>query len=157
MPEDLGARGTAGVIAPPPLIYLLPLVAGLVLDRRVPIGALPEGPARLLGTLSLAGVAVAIVALVAFHRAGTRPEPWKPTAALVTTGPYRISRNPMYLGFTFLYLGLSLWFGGYWCLVFLPLVLVVMTIGVIRREEAYLERLFGDEYRAYRARVRRWL
>lgn len=157
MAGDLEARGTAGVIAPPPLIYLLPLLAGLVLDRRVPIGALPEGPARLLGALAIAGFAVAIAALVAFRRAGTRPEPWKPTAALVTTGPYRFSRNPMYLGFTLLYLGLSLWFGGYWCLLLLPVVLAVMTSGVIRREEAYLERLFGAAYLDYRRQVRRWL
>ncbi len=130
---------------------------GIFLDRWVPIGGLPSGPARLLGTLCLVGFSVAVFALVAFHRADTRPEPWKPTTALVTSGPYRFTRNPMYLGFTLLYLGLALWFGGYWTLMLLPPVLVVMIHGVIRREEAYLSRLFGTEYDDYRQRVRRWL
>lgn len=150
-------RTTAGVLAPPPLIYLLPLLAGLLLDRWYPIGGLPRGPARLLGLIGFAAFLIAIMALAAFRRAGTRPEPWKPTTALVTAGPYRLTRNPMYLGFTGLYLGLALWFGGYWPLLLLPLVLVVMVHGVIRREEAYLERRFGEEYLAYRRRVRRWL
>lgn len=157
VPDLEGVRDTAGVIAPPPLIYLLPLVAGLLLDRWAPIGGVPSGPARLVGTLCLAGFAIAVFALVAFRRAGTRPEPWKPTTALVTAGPYRFTRNPMYLGFTLLYLGLALWFGGYWTLLLLPLVLLLMVRGVIQREEAYLSRLFGAEYDAYRQRVRRWM
>ncbi|HUG28624.1 MAG TPA: isoprenylcysteine carboxylmethyltransferase family protein [Gemmatimonadales bacterium] len=156
-PDSPPARDTAGVIAPPPLIYLVPLVAGLLLDRRAPIGGIPSGPAQLLGTLCLMGFSVAVFAVVAFHRAGTRPEPWKPTTALVTSGPYRFTRNPMYLGFTLLYLALALWFGGYWTLLLLPPVLAVMIHGVIRREEAYLSGLFGAEYDDYRQRVRRWL
>lgn len=151
------ARDIAGVIAPPPLIYVGPLIAGLLLDRWVPIGGLPSGPARLLGTFGLVAFSIVVFAVVAFRRAGTRPEPWKPTTALVTSGPYRFTRNPMYLGFTLLYLGLALWFGGYWTLMLLPPVLVVMIHGVIRREEAYLSRLFGTEYDDYRQRVRRWL
>lgn len=156
-PESRSARDIAGVVAPPPLIYLIPLAVGLLLDRWTPIGGIPSGPARLLGTLCLMGFGAAVLALVAFHRAGTRPEPWKPTTALVTSGPYRFSRNPMYLGFTLLYLALALWFGGYWSLVLLPPVLLVMIHGVIRREEAYLSRLFGAAYDDYRQRVRRWL
>lgn len=156
-PGPAPAPDTAGVVAPPPLIYLVPLVVGILLDRRAPIGGLPSGPARLVGALCLAGFAIAVFALVAFRRAGTRPEPWKPTTALVTSGPYRFTRNPMYLGFTLLYLALALWFGGYWTLLLLPLVLVVMIHGVIRREEAYLLRLFGTAYADYQERVRRWL
>jgi protein-S-isoprenylcysteine O-methyltransferase Ste14 len=156
-PDSPPARDIAGVIAPPPLIYLGPLIAGLLLDRRAPIGGVPSGPARLVGALCLAGFAIAVFALVAFRRAGTRPEPWKPTTALVTSGPYRFTRNPMYLGFTLLYLALALWFGGYWTLMLLPPILLVMIHGVIRREEAYLSRLFGTEYDDYRERVRRWL
>ncbi len=156
-PDSPPARDIAGVIAPPPLIYLGPLIVGLLLDRWVPIGGLPSGAARLLGTLCLVGFSIAVFALVAFRRAGTRPEPWKATTALVTSGPYRFTRNPMYLGFTLLYLALALWFGGYWTLLLLPPVLLVMVHGVIRREEAYLSRRFGTEYDAYRQRVRRWL
>jgi protein-S-isoprenylcysteine O-methyltransferase Ste14 len=109
------------------------------------------------------GVAVLLLGLVAlpalrqFIRAGTHPEPWKPTTALVTDGPYRFSRNPMYLGFTFIYLGVACWVNTAWPVVLLPLVLLVMQYGVILREEAYLERKFGEEYRAFRRRVRRWL
>jgi protein-S-isoprenylcysteine O-methyltransferase Ste14 len=156
-PDSGPARDTAGVIAPPPLIYLGPLIAGLLLDRWAPIGGFPSGPARLVGALCLAGFGIAVFALVAFRRAGTRPEPWKPTTALVTSGPYRFTRNPMYLGFTLFYLALALWFGGYWTLMLLPPVLLVMIHGVIRREEAYLSRLFGTGYDDYRQRVRRWL
>lgn len=157
MPAPGPERTTAGVLAPPPLIYLVPLIAGLWLDRRSPIGALPTGTARILGSLALAGFVVTIAALLAFRRARTRPEPWKPTTALVTDGPYRYTRNPMYLGFTCLYLGTALWFGGFWTLAFLPLALVVMTLGVIRREERYLARRFGEAYASYRRQVRRWL
>lgn len=156
-PESRPSRDIAGVIAPPPLIYLVPLGAGMLLDRWAPIGRIPSGPARLLGTLCLVGFGVAVFAVVAFHRAGTRPEPWKPTTALVTSGPYRFTRNPMYLGFTLLYLALALLLGGYWTLLLLPPVLLVMIHGVIQREEVYLSRLFGTAYDNYRQRVRRWL
>lgn len=157
METNHAERHTAGVLAPPPLIYLLPLLVGLWLDRRWPIGGLPPILARPLGALAGLGFLVTITALLAFRRARTRPEPWKPTTALVTDGPYRYTRNPMYLGFACLYLGVALWFGGYWTLGLLPAVLVVMTVGVIRREERYLERLFGEVYAAYRNRVRRWI
>ncbi|HEU5040160.1 MAG TPA: isoprenylcysteine carboxylmethyltransferase family protein, partial [Gemmatimonadales bacterium] len=76
---------------------------------------------------------------------------------LVTDGPYRFTRNPMYLGFTLWYLAGTAWVNSLWLLVLLPVVLLVMQRGVITREEAYLERRFGREYTEYRARVRRWL
>lgn len=96
-------------------------------------------------------------ALQSFRRANTSPKPWKPTTALVTDGPYRLTRNPMYLGFTLLYLGISFWVNSAWPLFFLPLILVIMQRAVIAREEAYLETLFGDDYRVCRRRVRRWI
>jgi protein-S-isoprenylcysteine O-methyltransferase Ste14 len=96
-------------------------------------------------------------AVLAFRRAGTHPQPWRPATALVVTGPYRFSRNPMYVGATLFYIGISFWVNSLWPLLLLPVVLVIMSRGVIAREEAYLERLFGDEYRSYRSRVRRWL
>lgn len=76
---------------------------------------------------------------------------------MVTNGPYRFTRNPMYLGFTLLYLGAAFWVNTAWPVILLPLVLAVMHYGVIVREEAYLERVFAEEYRTYRQRVRRWL
>lgn len=150
-------RRSAGVIAPPPLIYLGGLGLGLLLDRWHPWPALP---ARLVTPIALVLVVAAMVvlpAIRAFGRAGTRPEPWKPTTALVTSGPYRWSRNPMYLGFALVYLGLAAWANSWWPILLFPLVLLTMQFGVIHREEAYLERLFGEEYRTYRARVRRWV
>ena len=148
---------TAHVVAPPPLIFALPLVAGLVLHHFRPQTVLPPAWSHLLGPLLLVLGFLGLPAVLAFRRAGTHPEPWKPTTALVVTGPYRFSRNPMYVGMTLFYLGISLWVNSLWPLLLLPLVLVVVRRGVIAREEAYLERRFGDEYRNYRARVRRWL
>jgi len=147
----------AHVIAPPPLIYALPLLAGLLLDHYYPQAIVPQSWAHILGPLVVVLGFFGLPAVLAFRRAGTHPQPWKPTTALVVTGPYRFSRNPMYVGFTLFYLGISVWVNSLWPLLLLPLVLVVMSRGVIAREERYLERRFGDDYRAYRARVRRWL
>jgi protein-S-isoprenylcysteine O-methyltransferase Ste14 len=145
------------VLAPPPLIYLVPLALGLLLHRRYPFEVPGRTVTTVLGLGCILAAAIVLPALLAFRRAATRPEPWRPATALVTEGPYRFSRNPMYLGFTLLYLGIALLFGSLWPLLFLPLVLWVMHFGVIVREEAYLERRFGDGYREYRRRVNRWL
>jgi protein-S-isoprenylcysteine O-methyltransferase Ste14 len=145
------------VIAPPPLIYLVPLGLGLLLQWWRPVPLLPERLALPVGVAFLLLGLVALPALRQFIRAGTHPEPWKPTTALVTGGPYRFTRNPMYLGFTLIYIGIACWVNTAWPVVLLPLVLLVMHYGVILREEAYLERKFGEEYRAFRGRVRRWL
>jgi protein-S-isoprenylcysteine O-methyltransferase Ste14 len=148
---------TAHVIAPPPLIYGLPLLAGLILQYLRPQPVLPARWAIVLGSVFTLFGLVGLPAVVAFRRAGTHPEPWRPSTALVVTGPYRLTRNPMYVGFTFLYLGISFWVNTLWPLIALPAILLIMQHGVVVREEAYLERRFGDAYRAYRARVRRWL
>jgi len=145
------------VIAPPPLIYGVPLAAGLVLNHYRPWPALSAELARIAGPVFVTLGFIGLPALLAFLRAGTHPEPWRPATALVLTGPYRLTRNPMYLGLALLYLGISLWVNTVWPLLALPLVLLVIHFGVVRREEAYLERRFGEQYRAYRARVRRWI
>jgi len=92
-----------------------------------------------------------------FRRAGTTPNPTKPTTALVLRGPYRFTRNPMYLGFAALYLGVTLLVNSLWPLLLFPAVVGLVQGRVIAREEAYLEAKFGNEYRAYKMRVRRWL
>ena len=145
------------VIAPPPLIYALPLFAGLLLHHFLPQPVLPPRWAHILGPVGVGLGLIGLPAVLAFRQAGTHPQPWRPTTALVVTGPYRLSRNPMYVGFTLLYLGISLWVNALWPLVLLPFVLVLMSRGVVAREERYLERRFGDAYRSYCARVRRWL
>src|SRR5262249_12467907 len=148
---------TAGVLAPPPLLYGAALVAGLALQRLVPLARLPRR-ARPLGLALLAlGAAFGVPAFRPMRRAGTPVDPRKPSTALVESGPFRISRNPGYVGMTLVYAGIATLRGAVWPFLLLPAVLAVITRGVIEREERYLERRFGDAYRAYRGRVRRWL
>lgn len=148
---------TPGVIAPPPLVFGVPLLLALGVNAINPRSLLPAPWPVVLGPACLAVGLLALPALYAFWRAGTRPEPWKPSTALVVSGPYRFTRNPMYVGMTAIYLSVTFWVNTPWPLPLLPLVLGVMRYGVIAREETYMERRFGAEYRAYRGRVRRWL
>ncbi len=146
------------VIAPPPLLYVGPLILGLTADHWWPLGTTVPAPWRwLAGALGLGLSGLLVAAILAFRRARTRPEPWKPTTALVVDGPYRFTRNPMYVGFTLIYAGVALLADSAWPFLLLPAVLLVMQRFVIRREERYLERKFGDAYRAYCASVRRWV
>lgn len=153
---SVGAQ-TAGVIAPPPVLYAVPLAAGLLLQHWYPLRIFSDGRSTLLGIVLVLGGVVGAPAMTAFRRANTSPKPWVPSTALVTTGPYRFTRNPMYLGFTLIYLGVAVWSNALWPLLFLPFVLVAMHYGVILREEAYMASTFGADYEAYRERVRRWL
>jgi protein-S-isoprenylcysteine O-methyltransferase Ste14 len=151
-------RDTAGVVAPPPLIYLAGLAVGFVLEALLPGADLPALVQWGLGGL-LVVAAIALLASfnVAFSRKGTAVEPWKPTTAIVTTGPYRITRNPAYLGMALLYVGIAVMSSALWVLVLLPIVLAVIDRLVIAREERYLEHKFGREYLDFKARVRRWI
>jgi protein-S-isoprenylcysteine O-methyltransferase Ste14 len=147
-----------GVIAPPPLIFAAGLVTGFLIQRVFPIPLLPGAPAPAMG-VSLIG-AVIILAAWAFRtmlRAGTHVDPYKPTTRLVSDGPFRFTRNPLYLSLTLIYLGVALLFNALWPILLLPFVLLVLRRGVIDREERYLERKFGEEYIRYKNRVRRWI
>ena len=156
-----GAADHAGVRVPPPLLFLSGLVLGLGLEWLWPLGWLANRPAWLQfgvgGVLVVAGIALLASAMGLFRRAGTAIPPWEPTTALVTTGVYRYSRNPIYLAVVMMYVGLALLFAAAWALVLLIPILIVLHLAVIRLEEAYLERQFGEAYRQYRARVRRWI
>jgi protein-S-isoprenylcysteine O-methyltransferase Ste14 len=103
------------------------------------------------------GGAVALSARMRFSRAGTDVRPWKPSRSIVTEGVYRLTRNPMYLGLTLAYLGLAGAFSSVAALAILPLLLAYIQIAVIAREERYLAAKFGDAYRDYTSRVRRWI
>lgn len=150
-------RDNPGVIAPPPLIYLTALLLGFALEYFWPVAALDRGIGQLLGILlGCAGLAFALPALLGFRRAGTSPEPWHPSTALVTSGLYRYTRNPMYVGLTLIYLGVTAAFGGVWMAAMLVPALLVMRYGVIAREERYLESKFGNAYLDYLGSVRRW-
>ena len=152
------APATSGVKFPPPLVYLGGLLAGWLLGGVQPLRAFDDAwadPACLVAMI--AGATLVASALGLFRRAGTDPLPMRPTTALVLSGPYRFTRNPMYLGMALIYLGFALLFDLTWALLLLPLVLLVIRTQVNAREERYLEAKFGEEYRAYRRRVRRWL
>ena len=147
-----------GVVAPPPLIYIAAIVGGALLERvwraRLPTG----GVGSVVGLLLLvAAVLLASAALREFKRAQTSPKPYEPTSAIVTGGPFRFTRNPIYISFTLTQLGVALIARSGRMLALLVPVLVVMRYGVIAREESYLAAKFGDEYRQYRERVRRWV
>jgi len=149
---------TPGLIGRPPLIYLASILSGLALQWRWPVALVPATWATVLGaTLVLAAIPVFASAVAMFRRAGTPIQSVRPTKRIVQTGPYRFTRNPIYLAFTLLHLGVALSVNSLWLLAMLLLTLVVMSYGVIAREERYLERRFGDEYRRYKRSVRRWL
>ena len=153
-----GERDAPGVIAPPPLVYLGALGVGLVLDWLLPSASIPAALRWPLGAALILGGAMLMLTFVgAFRRARTHVDPYRPTTAIVTSGPYRFTRNPGYLGMAFIGAGIAVLAEALW--VFLPLALAVLVIdrGVIAREERYLERKFGEEYLAYRRSVRRWI
>lgn len=153
-------RDTAGVIAPPPLIFLGFLAAGWAISRWTPIPGLGLDPDLrkwlAVGLIAL-GLVLEMSAAGRFRKAGTNVVPWSPSTALVTDGPYRFSRNPMYVGFAVTYLGLAIGLDSLAAVIGLIPCLLLMNWGVIAREERYLEARFGEPYRAYRRSVRRWL
>ncbi|HEV2852022.1 MAG TPA: methyltransferase [Thermoanaerobaculia bacterium] len=143
---------------PPPFLYAGIFLLGFLLDRLVPVPELPRSPARILSVvLLLPGLGLTFWSLWLFLRARTSPLPMRPATALVRSGPYRWTRNPMYLGLLLLYLGVALLFDVTWALVLAPLVVLLVGRLVIRREERYLEERFGAEYRRYQGEVRRWI
>ncbi len=147
-----------GVAAPPPLVFGGALAAGLLAHRLRPTPFLPRAVARPLGWLLLGGgLLLGGSGIRALRNAGTNVDPYKPTTAFVAVGPYRFTRNPLYLALTMMYAGISFLARSLWAFTLLPGVLAVIRCGVIEREERYLERKFGAEYRRYKARVRRWV
>jgi protein-S-isoprenylcysteine O-methyltransferase Ste14 len=153
-----GQGDNAGVIAPPPLIYVVPLGIGLYLDRANPFPIMPARFAEPAGVALLAlALILAVWAFAQFWRKHTSVMPYKPTTTIIQSGPFRFTRNPLYLSLTLLYLGVALVMNAAWPLLLLPLVLLVVHRGVIQREERYLEQKFGDEYISYKSRVRRWI
>jgi len=150
---------TAQVIVRPPLAWGLAIIAGLVLNRIMPLRFLPAGlPARWLGAIVfILALALFAWAIVTITRAGSNVPTNRPTTTIVDSGPFRYTRNPIYLGMLLALIGLAVAFDTLWLLVMLVLFWLVIRYGVVAREEAYLERKFGDVYRGYRSRVRRWL
>jgi protein-S-isoprenylcysteine O-methyltransferase Ste14 len=150
---------TAQVVVRPPIAWALAVVVGLALNWLMPIPFMPDAlPVGWIGAAVFA-VAVALLAwaIVTITRAGSNVPTNMPTTAIVDTGPYRFTRNPIYLAMFLGLVGLALAFDSLWLLAALVPFALVIRYGVVAREEVYLERKFGDSYSRYRSRVRRWL
>jgi protein-S-isoprenylcysteine O-methyltransferase Ste14 len=151
----------ADVVVKPPALFLGAILLGCLLSWIVPLGpGLGSANMRALaagGMLALVGLALFVVSVREFRRAGTSVVPGEPSTALLESGPYRYTRNPIYISFTLFYFGLAIMLTSAWLLVLLVPVLIVLQRGVVEREEAYLASKFGEAYRKYQLRVPRWL
>ena len=154
------ARGPR-VVFPPPLLFVAGLGASLLLDQRLGIAIDGDGSGfsqTVIGVvLVFAGLGVMIWGIATFLLARTAIYPNRPARQCVVAGPYRFTRNPMYVGLTIAYIGAAVVLNGVWPFVLLPLVLLALQVFVIRREEAYLRLEFREDYDAYCRRVRRWI
>ena len=155
MQEELQDR--PGVVAPPPFLFLGGLIISVFLHMRYPVPLFPGKASKVPG-LALIAIAIAlfVTALRTMRQAGTNVNPTMPATAVVVTGPYRFTRNPIYFAFSILYTGITFAVNTLWGIVTLPFVLLLINRGVIDREERYLERKFGAQYRQYKERVHRW-
>jgi len=158
MKQQEHASDSPRVIAPPPLIYLGGLILGLLLHYEKPLEFIPDSLSLLLSVILIAvSVVLVTTSIKFFAKAHTNVDVRKPTTSIVASGPYSFSRNPIYLALTFLYLGVTIWINDLWLLGMLIPVMLTIRYGVIKREEAYLEKKFGETYTQYKKSVRRWL
>lgn len=150
---------TSGPVVRPPIAWAVAVVAGLVLGWLLPLPFLPAAmPAGWIGGLIfLAGLALLIWSATTFRQAGTAVQASVPTSSIVSEGPYRYSRNPIYVAMFIGLVGVSIGFDNLWHLALLVLFYLVIRYGVVAREETYLARKFGDAYLGYKRQVRRWL
>ena len=147
-----------GIKVPPPLIYLLPLLLGSILNRKAHLPFFPSGVVRIVGwPLIGCGALIAGWWRKTMREADAPVRTDRPVPRLTTAGPSAYSRNPAYLYLAMIYAGIAALRNSLWAILFLPLVLYVIQREVIGREDRYLERTFGEEYLAYKARVRRWV
>ncbi len=155
------AMDSPGVQFPPPIVYVLGFGIGWLVSRRVPLAFLPEevdAVGVVVGLVFIVlGLSVMMAGLITFKRANTAVMPNQGASRLVRSGPYRFTRNPMYVGLTAAYVGGSLYTNLLWPLLLLPGVLFVIVRFVISREERYLRAAFGTEYEAFCREVRRWI
>ncbi|MDA8110468.1 MAG: isoprenylcysteine carboxylmethyltransferase family protein [Betaproteobacteria bacterium] len=167
MRPDNANEDRAAVRGLPPLYFVVPLAIALALQFLVlplpfalpAVGFLPATALRVAGgaLIGVVGVALFAATVAAHRRAGNDPHPTSPTRVLITSGPYRLSRNPGYLGFALAQTGIAVAVGSFWALGSVVVSLLLAHHLAALPEEAYLERKFGERYRAYREAVRRWL
>lgn len=147
-----------GVKVPPPLIFLFMITAGYWLDLCYPLAILWPEFAFFMGVFFIVGaVSFALIAVYQFWRTKTHIEPWKPASSLMLDGVFAYSRNPIYLSFIIITLGIGLVLNNIWILFSAGPLLMALYFLVVKKEELYLERIFGDPYVDYKKRVRRWL
>jgi protein-S-isoprenylcysteine O-methyltransferase Ste14 len=152
--DERGAK----VHFPPPLVFAGFALLGVGLDYIAPIPFFTSVWMRVLGiAVLLGGLALMIAAVREFRRTGQDPKPWKPSPELVLQGPYLFTRNPMYVGFTIVQIGLGIALGYLWISLLAPAALLVVHFIAVVPEEKYLEEKFTDSYREYRRRVRRYM
>jgi protein-S-isoprenylcysteine O-methyltransferase Ste14 len=146
----------ARVIAPPPAIFVAFLALGYGAELFVPLSQVRETTWLGIGCVAVS-IAATLTCLLQFRQAATAIEPWRPTTAIIERGLYRISRNPIYVAFALGHVGIALIIHSLWMLLSVAPALVIVHYGVVLREETYLAAKFGNTYRDYQARVRRWL
>ncbi len=145
------------VLAKPPVIFFVFMIISFILKKQYP-AELWQGPLRALGIpLVFTGFTLMLISARLFLKFETNINPFQPALKLVTTGPYRYSRNPMYIGLSIMYAGIAIVWSNPWMLISLAPLLFVLYFGIIIPEEIYLERKFGNEYQAYKKSVRRWI
>jgi protein-S-isoprenylcysteine O-methyltransferase Ste14 len=155
--DPVGDVANLGLVRPP-LVYLGSILLGVLLHLVWPLPLVRYPAAAAIGAgVVLLAVGLFIAAVRTFRAAGTPVPGNRPTTTIVWTGPYRFSRNPIYLAFSALQVGIALWVGSLWLLITLVPALALMSFWVIPREERYLEARFPSEYLSYRSSVRRWL
>jgi protein-S-isoprenylcysteine O-methyltransferase Ste14 len=156
-----GARDNSGVRTPPPLIFFGFIILGFVIEFFLPLRIITPAhaiDARMIGVILLiAAVALFASAVGTFRTAGTSVIPMKPTTALTFLGPYRFTRNPIYLAMAVATAGIALIANAVWPLLMVPFLMVALTYTAILREERYLAMKFGEPYTTYTSRVRRWI
>ena len=162
MTEDSKVKAGAAVRVPPPILAIVTIVTGYVLDRFIPIFSsydLPTPARYWIGGIVVAasGLILGVWPVIQFRDSGQDITPWTATPEIVVKGPYRFTRNPMYLMMLLVCIGFAILLSDPWILVLTPVCAWLLYRLAIRPEEAYLEQEFGDSYRVYKKRVRRWI
>lgn len=148
----------AQIVINPFLIYVALALCAFLAQKYILLPFIPQSSARIAGVIIMVfNLSIGLPAVRGMLSAKTSPNPSRPTTSLILSGPYRFSRNPMYIGLTLLFAGLMIFFQNLWGILLLPVVIWLITIWVIVPEEEYLELKFGNEYLNYKSTVRRWI
>lgn len=147
-----------GVRIHPPVIYAGSILSGMAIDNYWPQTMPFDIHGHFYGSIIFAfALLIAGFSIFEFYRSSTDVRPDKPDSALINSGPYRFTRNPLYIVLSLVQISVAVWFNNVWVLILVMLSLIIITQYAIKREECYLEKLFGQDYLDYKQRVRRWL